>query len=67
MTGVIFRRECVHLLRAPQTYGLLAILQALVAWQFLAQLDLFQQYLPRLRQLSSPPMPPSLWCCPPCS
>lgn len=55
MTGVIFRRECAHLLRAPQTYGLLAILQALVAWQFLAQLDLFQQYLPRLRQLASPP------------
>ena len=55
MIALIFRRELRHWLGAPWTWALLAILQALVAWQFLAQLDLFQQYLPRIRQLPEPP------------
>ena len=55
MTALIFQRELRHSLGAPWTWALLAILQALVAWQFLAQLDLFQQYLPRIRQLPEPP------------
>ena len=55
MTALIFQRELRTWLGAPWTWALLAILQALVAWQFLAQLDLFQQYLPRIRQLPEPP------------
>ena len=55
MISLIFQREVRHWLGAPWIWVLLAILQALVAWQFLAQLDLFQQYLPRIRQLPEPP------------
>ncbi|MBM4226342.1 MAG: hypothetical protein FJ164_01125 [Gammaproteobacteria bacterium] len=55
MIGVIAKREIRGLLRAPQTWWMLAALQFLVAWQFLAQLELFAQVLPKLRQLPEPP------------
>ncbi len=55
MIGVIARHEIRGLLRAPQTWWMLATLQCLVAWQFLAQLELFEQVLPKLRLLPEPP------------
>jgi ABC-2 type transport system permease protein len=55
MLMVVSRRETLALFRAPLAWCLLAAAQGLVAYQFLAQIALFQQYLPRIRGMAQPP------------
>jgi ABC-2 type transport system permease protein len=55
MLGVVWRREALALFRAPFAWVVLAVVQFLVAYQFLAQVDLFVQYLPRIRSMPQPP------------
>ncbi|MGH8599015.1 MAG: ABC transporter permease [Gammaproteobacteria bacterium] len=55
MLGVVFKREVHALFRAPFAWWVLATMQVLIAYQFLAQIDLFIQYLPKIRSLAQPP------------
>lgn len=52
---VVFRREALALFRSPLAWWLLAAAQCLAAYQFLAQIALFEQYLPRIRSMAQPP------------
>jgi ABC-2 type transport system permease protein len=55
MIGVVLKREMLALFRSPVAWWVLAAVQFLVAYQFLAQIDIFLQYLPRIRNLPEPP------------
>ncbi len=51
----IARREMQSLFRTPFAWWVLAAVQFLLAYQFLAQIDLFLEYLPKIRRMSQPP------------
>jgi len=53
--GVVIKREVLGLFRTPFAWWILAAVQFLTAYQFLAQIDIFVQYLPKLRSLAQPP------------
>lgn len=55
MIAVVAAREARALFRSPFAWWVLGAVQLLTAYQFLAQVDLFVQYLPRLRALDEPP------------
>lgn len=55
MLRVVARREIHALFRSPLAWMVLASTQFVLAFQFLAQIDIFQQYLPKLRSLPVPP------------
>jgi ABC-2 type transport system permease protein len=53
--GVVFKREVRALFRTPFAWWVLAAVQFLISYQFLAQMDIFVQYLPKIRNLAQPP------------
>jgi ABC-2 type transport system permease protein len=53
--AVVWKREAQALFRSPFAWWVLAIVQFLIAYQFLAQIDIFQQYLPKIRSMAQPP------------
>lgn len=55
MIGVVAAREARALFRSPFAWWVLGAVQFLTAYQFLAQVDLFMRYLPRIRALDAPP------------
>lgn len=55
MIDAVVRREVTSLFRAPFAWLVLAGLQFVLAYQFLAQLDLFVALEPRLARLAAPP------------
>jgi len=55
MISVVLRREAQALFRSPFAWWVLAAVQFLVAYQFLAQIDVFLEYLPKIRSLDEPP------------
>ncbi len=55
MTGVIASRELGHLLRSPLAWLLLGVLQLLLAWLFLLQLEGFVTVQSRLATLDAAP------------
>ena len=55
MIGVVAKREALSLFRSPLAWVVLAAVQGLVGYQFLAQIDVFVQYLPRIRSMPEPP------------
>ncbi len=55
MIGVVLKREMQALFRLPFAWCVLAAVQFLMAYQFLAQIDIFLQYLPKIRRLAEPP------------
>lgn len=55
MIGVVAKREVHGLFRTPFAWWILAAVQFLTAYQFLAQIDIFVQYLPKIRSLAQPP------------
>ncbi|MSR15501.1 MAG: ABC transporter permease [Gammaproteobacteria bacterium] len=55
MIAVVFKHEVHALFRTPFAWWVLAAVQFLIAYQFLAQIDIFVQYLPKLRGLAQPP------------
>lgn len=55
MIGVVLKREALALFRSPLAWWVLAAVQFLIAYQFLAQIDLFLQYLPKIRSMEEPP------------
>jgi ABC-2 type transport system permease protein len=52
---VVVKREVQALFRTPFAWWVLTAVQGLTAYQFLAQIELFGQLLPRLRSLAQPP------------
>ncbi len=55
MIGIVAQREIRAMFRTPFAWAVLAAVQLLIAYQFLAQIDLFLQYLPKIRNLPEPP------------
>ncbi len=55
MLGVVLRREWHAFFRTPWAWGVLALLQALLAFQFLALIEQFEAAAPRLARLPQPP------------
>ncbi len=55
MIRVVIKRELLGLFRTPFAWWVLAAVQFLIAYQFLAQVDIFVQYLPKIRSLAQPP------------
>ena len=55
MIGVVLKREAQAMFRSPFAWWVLAAVQFLIAYQFLAQIDTFLQYLPKIRSLAQPP------------
>lgn len=55
LLGVVVRREIQALFRSPLAWWVLGAVQFLIAYQFLAQIDVFLEYLPRIRRLDEPP------------
>ena len=54
MMWVAARREASALFRSPFAWAVLAAVQFLIAYQFLAQIDLFMTYLPKIRSQPHP-------------
>lgn len=55
MLGVVLRREWHAFFRTPWAWGVLALLQGLLAYQFLALIEQFDAAAPRLARLPQPP------------
>ncbi|UJP04728.1 MAG: ABC transporter permease [Nitrosomonas sp.] len=55
MAAVIFRKELHTLFYSPLAWLLLALIQLVLSWFFLLQLDAFLELQPQLRQLSNSP------------
>jgi len=55
MIDAVVRREVTALFRAPFAWAVLAGLQFVLAYQFLAQIELFDELQPRLARLAAPP------------
>lgn len=55
MIDAVFRREVQGLFRTPFAWGMLAVTQFVIAWQFLAQIELFLELEPRLARMPLPP------------
>ncbi|MCC7120401.1 MAG: ABC transporter permease subunit [Gammaproteobacteria bacterium] len=55
MIDAVLRREVTSLFRAPFAWAVLAGLQFVLAWQFLAQIDVFDELQPRLARLTVAP------------
>jgi ABC-2 type transport system permease protein len=55
MIDAVVRREVTSLFRAPFAWAVLAGMQFVLAYQFLAQIDLFDEMQPRLARLAAPP------------
>jgi ABC-2 type transport system permease protein len=52
---VVVGQELRGLFRTPLAWGMLALTQFVLAWQFLAQVELFTDLAPRLAQMPLPP------------
>ncbi len=55
MIDAVVRREVTSLFRAPFAWAVLAGTQFVLAYQFLAQLEIFNELQPRLAHLAAPP------------
>jgi ABC-2 type transport system permease protein len=55
MINVVLRRELQSLFRAPFAWAVLAVTQFVIAWQFLAQIEIFTDLQPRLARVALPP------------
>ncbi|MFT4562194.1 MAG: ABC-2 type transport system permease protein [Gammaproteobacteria bacterium] len=55
MIGVIARREAVALFRTPLAWALLAMTQFILAYQFLAQIEIYLQFEDKLRSMPEAP------------
>lgn len=55
MINVVLRRELQSLFRAPFAWAVLAVTQLVIAYQFLAQIEVFLEVQPRLAHVALPP------------
>lgn len=55
MIDAVFRREVTSLFRAPFAWAVLAGTQFVLAYQFLAQIEIFNELQPRLARVAAPP------------
>ena len=55
MIDAVFRRELMSLFRAPFAWAVLAVTQFVLAYQFLAQIEIFTALQPRLARVAMPP------------
>ncbi len=55
MINVVLRRELQSLFRAPFAWAVLAVTQLIIAYQFLAQVEIFTELQPRLARMAMPP------------
>lgn len=55
MIDAVFQREVTSLFRAPFAWAVLAGTQFVIAYQFLAQIQIFTELQPRLARLAAPP------------
>ena len=55
MIDAVLRREVTSLFRAPFAWAVLAGTQFVLAYQFLAQIEIFNELQPRLARLAAPP------------
>jgi ABC-2 type transport system permease protein len=55
MIGVIAKREATALFRTPLAWALLAMTQFVLAYQFLAQIEIYLQFEDKLRSISEAP------------
>ena len=54
MLMLVARREAAAMFRTPFAWSVFAAVQFIIAYQFLAQIDLFTAYLPRIRSMPQP-------------
>jgi ABC-type transport system involved in multi-copper enzyme maturation permease subunit len=55
MIGVIAKREAIALFRTPLAWALLAMTQFVLAYQFLAQIEIYLQFEDKLRSMPDAP------------